>query len=91
MSEPLEDGIKQWPTKRKSARVIEIIQGSCREPWPQSGRASPANTVAEASRLDDARKGMERAVSGYQWMRQWLEHHWRRSEGNGECSEVQSA
>lgn len=60
MSGPLEDGIKRWTAKRKSALVIEIIQGK--------------TTVAEASRsydltpseienwVDDARKGMENAL-----------------------------
>ena len=56
----LEDGFKRWTAKRKSAPVIEIIQGK--------------TTVAEASRMydltpseieswvDDARKGMENAL-----------------------------
>ncbi len=60
MSGPLEDGIKRWTAKRKSALVIEIIQGK--------------TTVAEASRtydltpsevegwVEDARKGMENAL-----------------------------
>ena len=39
MSGPLEDGIKRWTAKRKSALVIEIIQGK--------------TTVAEASRSFD--------------------------------------
>ena len=39
MSGPLEDGIKRWTSKRKSALVIEIIQGK--------------TTVAEASRSCD--------------------------------------
>lgn len=60
MSGPLEDGIKRWTAKRKSALVIEVIQGK--------------TTVAEASRtydltpseiegwVDDARRGMENAL-----------------------------
>ena len=60
MSETLEDGIKRWTAKRKSALVVEIIQGK--------------TTVAEASRafdltpseiegwIDDAKKGMENAL-----------------------------
>ena len=56
MSGPLEDVVKRWTAKRKSALVIEIIQGK--------------TTVAEASRsfdlspseiegcVDDARKGV---------------------------------
>lgn len=60
MSGPLEDGIKRWTAKRKSALVTEIIQGK--------------TTVAEASRsydlapseienwVDDARKGMKNAL-----------------------------
>lgn len=60
MSETVDDTIKRWTAKRKSALVIEIIQGK--------------TTVAEASRtydlapseveswVDDARKGMENAL-----------------------------
>jgi len=60
MSGQLDDNIKRWTAKRKSALVIEIIQGK--------------TTVAEASRtydlapseienwVDDARKGMENAL-----------------------------
>lgn len=57
MSETVTDDIKRWTAKRKSALVIEIIQGK--------------TTVAEASRtydlapsevegwVDDAKKGMD--------------------------------
>lgn len=60
MRGPLEDVVKRWTAKRKSALVIEIIQGK--------------TTVAEASRsfdlspseiegwVDDARRGMENAL-----------------------------
>ena len=60
MSETLAEDIKRWTAKRKSALVIEIIQGK--------------TTVAEASRsfdltpseiegwVDDAKKGMENAL-----------------------------
>lgn len=60
MSGPLEDNIKRWTAKRKTALVIEILQGK--------------TTVAEASRtydlnpseiegwIEDARKGMENAL-----------------------------
>lgn len=60
MSTTMEDGIKRWTAKRKSALVIEIIQGK--------------TTVAEASRsfdlapseveswVEDAKKGMENAL-----------------------------
>lgn len=60
MSVTMEDGIKRWTAKRKSALVVEIIQGK--------------TTVAEASRtydltpseienwVDDAKKGMENAL-----------------------------
>ena len=60
MSETVADDIKRWTAKRKSALVIEIIQGKV--------------TVAEASRtydlapsevegwVDDAKKGMENAL-----------------------------
>lgn len=60
MSMTMEDGIKRWTAKRKSALVVEIIQGK--------------TTVAEASRsfdltpseieswVEDAKKGMENAL-----------------------------
>ena len=60
MSMTMEDGIKRWTAKRKSALVVEIIQGK--------------TTVAEASRsfdltpseieswIEDAKKGMENAL-----------------------------
>ncbi|MBJ2153742.1 transposase [Paracoccus sp. IB05] len=60
MSGSLEDVVKRWTAKRKSALVPEIIQGK--------------TTVAEASRsfdlsrseiggwIDDARRGMENAL-----------------------------
>jgi transposase-like protein len=60
MSVTIEDSIKRWTAKRKTALVIEIIQGK--------------TTVAEASRaydlspskieawVDDAKKGMENAL-----------------------------
>lgn len=60
MSMTMEDGIKRWTAKRKSALVVEIIQGK--------------TTVSEAARsfdltpseiegwVEDARKGMENAL-----------------------------
>jgi transposase-like protein len=60
MSEIVADDIKRWTAKRKSALVIEIIQGKA--------------TIAEASRtydlapsevenwVEDAKKGMENAL-----------------------------
>ena len=60
MSMTMEDSIKRWTAKRKTAMVIEIIQGK--------------TTVAEASRsfdlspseieswVDDAKKGMENSL-----------------------------
>ncbi|MBF6618035.1 MAG: DUF1153 domain-containing protein [Candidimonas sp.] len=60
MSMQMEDEIKRWTAKRKSALVLDIIQGK--------------TTVAEASRaydlspseienwLDDAKRGMENAL-----------------------------
>ncbi|WP_442902628.1 transposase [Frigidibacter sp. MR17.24] len=56
----MDEGIKRWTAKRKSALVVEIIQGK--------------TTVAEASRaydlspseiegwVDDAKRGMENAL-----------------------------
>ena len=60
MSETMAEAVKRWTAKRKSALVVEIIQGKA--------------TVAEASRtydlppseiegwVEDARKGMENAL-----------------------------
>ena len=60
MSMTMEDSIKRWTAKRKTALVIEIIQGK--------------TTVAEASRsfdlspseveswVEDAKKGMENSL-----------------------------
>ncbi|WP_283176386.1 transposase [Gemmobacter sp. 24YEA27] len=60
MSVSMEDGVKRWTAKRKTALVIEIIQGK--------------TTVAEASRssdlspseiegwVDDAKRGMENSL-----------------------------
>ena len=60
MSEIMDESIKRWTARRKSALVIEILQGK--------------TTVAEASRsydlapseieswVDDAKKGMENAL-----------------------------
>ena len=60
MSVTMDDSIKRWTAKRKTALVVEIIQGK--------------TTVAEASRahdlspseiegwVDDARRGMENAL-----------------------------
>jgi len=60
MSVTMDDSIKRWTAKRKTALVVEIIQGK--------------TTVAEASRaydlspseiegwVDDAKRGMENAL-----------------------------
>ena len=60
MSVTMDESIKRWTAKRKTALVVEIIQGK--------------TTVAEASRaydlspseiegwLDDAKRGMENAL-----------------------------
>ncbi len=60
MSELMDEQIKRWTAKRKSALVLEIIQGK--------------TTVAEASRaydlppseietwIDDGKRGMENAL-----------------------------
>jgi len=60
MSLTMDDGIKRWTAKRKTALVVEIFQGK--------------TTVAEASRafdlspseiegwVDDAKRGMENAL-----------------------------
>ena len=60
MSEVMEEGIKRWTARRKSALVLEIIQGK--------------TTVAEASRafditpseietwVDEGKRGLENAL-----------------------------
>ncbi len=65
MSVTMDDSIKRWTAKRKTALVVEIIQGK--------------TTVAEASRaydlspseiegwVDDAKRGMENAYGRTRW------------------------
>lgn len=35
MSVAMDDPIKRWTVKRKTALVVEIIQGTCEGPWRQ--------------------------------------------------------
>lgn len=60
MSTTMEDGIKRWTAKRKSALVVEIIQGKT-----SVSEASRAHDLAPSeieSWVDDAKKGMENAL-----------------------------
>ncbi|XDA99924.1 transposase [Sulfitobacter sp. LCG007] len=60
MSVTMEDGIKRWTAKRKSALVVEIIQGKT-----SVSEASRAHDLAPSEIggwVDDAKKGMENAL-----------------------------
>ena len=60
MSVTMEDGIKRWTAKRKSALVVEIIQGKT-----SVSAASRAHDLAPSEIegwVDDAKKGMENAL-----------------------------
>lgn len=59
MSVTMDDGIKRWTAKRKTALVIEIIQGK--------------TTVAEASRSFEPPRGCRR-VSGSMITRLFRRH-----------------
>ncbi len=74
MSTLMDDQIKRWTAKRKSALVVEIFQGK--------------TTVAEASRsydlppseieawIEDAKKGMENALKGKRRLGTTLVNQW---------------
>jgi len=60
MSGPLEDGIKRLTAKRKSALVIESIQG--KTTVAEASRAYDLSPSEIESWMDDARKGIENAL-----------------------------
>lgn len=60
MSETLTDEIKRWTAKRKSALVIEIIQG--KTTVAQASRAYDLSPSEIENWVDDGRKGMENAL-----------------------------
>ena len=85
MSETVNEDIKRWTAKRKSALVIEIIQGK--------------TTVAEVSRtydltpseveswVDDAKRGMENALQAnpLDVRQQYEKQHLDLQEAHGEA------
>ena len=60
MSMTMEDGIKRWTAKRKSALVVEIIQGKTTVA-EASGSFDLAPSEIESG-VEDAMKGMENAL-----------------------------
>src|SRR3546814_2484224 len=60
MSMKMEDEVKRWTAKRKSALVLDIIQGKT-----TVAEASRSHDLAPSeieNRLDDAKRGMENAL-----------------------------
>jgi transposase-like protein len=60
MSLVMEEEIKRWTAKRKSALVIEILQG--KTTVAEAGRAFDLPPSEVESWVDDARRGMENAL-----------------------------
>lgn len=60
MSLNMEDGIKRWTAKRKSALVVEIIQG--KTTVAAAGRACDLAPSEVEGWVDDAKRGMENAL-----------------------------
>jgi len=61
VSGPLEDGIKRWTEKRKSAVVIEIIQGKTTEAEAFQSYDLPPSEIENSAK--NARKGRENALT----------------------------
>ncbi|WP_233589090.1 DUF1153 domain-containing protein [Falsigemmobacter faecalis] len=53
----MEDSIKRWTAKRKTALVIEIIQG--KTTVSEASRSFDLSPSEIESRVDDARRGMD--------------------------------
>lgn len=60
MSETMDDSIKRWTAKRKSALVVEIIQG--KTTVSEASRAYDLSPSEIESWVDDAKRGMENAL-----------------------------
>ncbi|MEL6475394.1 MAG: DUF1153 domain-containing protein [Pseudomonadota bacterium] len=60
MSETVADDIKRWTAKRKSALVIEIIQG--KTTVAQASRTYDLTPSEIESWVEDGRKGMQNAL-----------------------------
>ncbi|WYK06168.1 hypothetical protein DWF04_021030 [Cereibacter sphaeroides f. sp. denitrificans] len=51
MSVTMDDPIKRWTAKRKTALVVEIIQGACEGPWRRCAAQARTRTLVETGRL----------------------------------------
>lgn len=58
MSVMMDDSIKRWTAKRKTALVVEIIQGKTAE----ASRAYDLSPSEIEGWVDDAKRGMENAL-----------------------------
>ena len=60
MSELMDEQIKRWTAKRKSALVLEIIQG--KTTVAEASRAYDLPPSEIETRVDDGKRGMENAL-----------------------------
>lgn len=60
MSMPMEDDIKRWTAKRKSALVLDIIQG--KTTVSEASRAYDLSPSEIESWVEDGKRGMENAL-----------------------------
>ena len=60
MSMTMEDSIKRWTAKRKTALVIEIIQG--KTTVSEASRSFDLSPSEIESWVDDAKRGMENSL-----------------------------
>ena len=60
MSMKMEDEIKRWTAKRKSALVLDIIQG--KTTVSEASRAYDLSPSEVEAWVDDAKRGMENAL-----------------------------
>ncbi len=60
MSIKMEDEIKRWTAKRKSALVLDIIQG--KTTVSEAGRSYDLSPSEVETWVDDAKRGMENAL-----------------------------
>ncbi|CAM5190757.1 hypothetical protein CDEN61S_00971 [Castellaniella denitrificans] len=60
MSTKMEDEIKRWTAKRKSALVLDIIQG--KTTVSEASRAYDLSPSEVEKWVDDAKRGMENAL-----------------------------
>ncbi len=60
MSTKMEDEIKRWTAKRKSALVLDIIQG--KTTVAEASRAYDLSPSEIESWMDEAKRGMENAL-----------------------------